>query len=150
MNVINYYECDNKEHWLEQIGRCDWRAGQYLHDLIRDGKLLDMIGADSKVLLLTEGDELISFCTLAEKDEIQPTDLKPWMGFIYTFPEYRGHRYLGKLFEAAGDIAKEEGFTRVYISTDHTGLYEKYGCEFTGEMQSIYGENCRVYVKDYV
>ena len=72
------------------------------------------------------------------------------MGFLYTFPEHRGHRYLGKLFEAAGNIAKEKGFAKVYISTDYTSLYEKYGCEYIGGMQNIYGETSRVYVKNYV
>lgn len=32
--------------------------------------------AESDVLLLVDGDKLISFCTFAEKDDIQPTDLK--------------------------------------------------------------------------
>ena len=41
-----------------------------------------------------DNNKLISFCTYAELDEIQPTDLTPWIGFAYTFPEYRGNRYL--------------------------------------------------------
>ncbi len=32
------------------------------------------------MLLLTDGDELVSYCTYAKKDDIQPTDLTPWMG----------------------------------------------------------------------
>ena len=49
--------------------------------------------------MLTDGDELISFCTYAEKDDIQPTEFTPWMGFVYTFPEHRGHHYVGLLME---------------------------------------------------
>ena len=31
-------------------------------------------------MLLTDGDELVSYCTYVKKDDIQPTDLTPWMG----------------------------------------------------------------------
>ena len=69
------------------------------------------------------------------------------MGFVYTFPEHRGHRYVGKLFEEIERIAKEEGTLAVYISTNHIGLYEKYGCEFVTQMNDMDGKPSRVYVK---
>ncbi len=147
MQVINYYESNRQAHWLEEIKRCDWGAGAFLADLISKGTFFDAVGAESKVLLLTEGDELISFCTYAEKDDIQPTELSPWMGFVYTFPEHRGHHYVGKLFEEIERIAKEDGIPEVYISTNHIGLYEKYECEFLSLMNDIDGTPSRVYVK---
>lgn len=148
MKVINYFESDRQEHWLEEIGKCDWGAGQFLHDLLQQGKLQEAVGDDVKVLMLVEDDELISFCTYAEKDDIQPTDLKPWMGWVYTFPQRRGHRYVEKLFEEIAEIAKTEGVNKLYISTNHVGLYEKYGCEFYQMMNDIGGEPSRVYVKN--
>ena len=105
------------------------------------------MGEEAKILLLTEGDELISFCTYAEKDDVQPTMLTPWIGFVYTFPEHRGRRHAGKLFEEIERIAREEGTPAVYISTNHTGLYEKYGCEFKTLMNDVNGNPSRVYVK---
>ena len=147
MQVINYFESNRQAHWLEEIKRSDWSAGAFLSDLISKGMFFDAVGAVSKVLLLTEGDELISFCTYAEKDDIQPTELTPWMGFVYTFPEHRGHHYIGKLFDEIERIAKETGTPKVYISTNHIGLYEKYGCEFEGLMNDMDGTSSRVYVK---
>ena len=41
------------------------------------------------VPMLVDGDELVAFCTFAPYDDIQPTELSPWIGFIYTFPKYR-------------------------------------------------------------
>jgi hypothetical protein len=79
MQVISYFESNRQAHWLEEIKRSDWSAGAFLSDLIRKGAFFDAVGAESKVLLLTEGDELISYCTYAEKDDIQPTELTPWM-----------------------------------------------------------------------
>ncbi len=147
VQVINYYESNRRTHWLEEIKRSDWSAGAFLSDLISKGTFFDAVGAKSKVLLLTEGDELISFCTYAEKDDIQPTELTPWMGFVFTFPEHRGHHYVGMLFEEIERIAKENGIPEVYISTNHVGLYEKYGCEFRSEMNDMDGVPSRIYVK---
>ena len=147
MKVINYFESERQPHWLKEIKRSDWSAGVFLSELISNGTFFETLGEESKVLLLTEGDELISFCTYAEKDDIQPTELTPWMGFVYTFPEHRGHRYVEKLFEEIERIAKEKGNPEVYISTNHIGLYEKYGCEFMAQMNDMDGTPSRVYVK---
>lgn len=149
MKVIDYFNCDRPEHWLRQIKKSDWGAGQYLYELLSENKFKSIVGETSKVLLLTNGDELVSFCTYAEIDDIQPTDLTPWMGFVYTFPEYRGHRYVGELFLEIERLAKAEKVHDVFISTNHVGLYEKYGCEFYQMMNDIEGEPSRVYRKRF-
>ena len=147
MEVINFFDSGRQNHWLEEIKRCDWRAGVFLHQLISKGTFFETVGEGSKVLLLINGDELISFCTYAQKDDIQPTELTPWMGFVYTFPEHRGHRYIGLLFEEIERIAREEHTSEVYISTNHIGLYEKYGCDYRTQMNDMDGELSRIYVK---
>ena len=147
MKVISFFESDRQRHWLEEIGRSDWSAGKFLCNLINSGTFFAAVGAGSKILLLTDGDELISFCTYAQKDDIQPTELTPWMGFVYTFPERRGHRYVGKLFDEINRLAKEDDVSEVYISTNHIGLYEKYGCEYRIQMNDMEGNLSRVYVK---
>lgn len=150
MKVINFFESDRKEHWLDELKRSDWGAAQFLHGLLSKGTFFDAVGNASRVLMLVDGDELISFCTFAEKDDIQPTDLTPWVGFVYTFPEHRGHRYVGLLFDEIKRIAKDENVSEVYISTDHVGLYEKYGCEYRTQMNDIGGKPSNVYVKKIV
>ena len=147
MQVIDYFSCDNPEHWLRQIGKSDWGAGQFLYNLLRENKFKNVVGESSKVLMLTDESELISFCTYAEKDDIQPTELTPWIGFVYTFPEYRGHRYVGYLFQEIEKLAKAEKVQDIFISTNHIGLYEKYGCEFYQMMNDMNGEPSRVYRK---
>lgn len=147
MQIIEYFSCDRPEHWLCQIGKSDWEAGKYLYELLKENKLKSLVGEKAKVLMLTDGNQLISFCTYSEKDDIQPTELTPWMGFVYTFPEYRGHRYMGTLFQEIKKLAKADNVQDVYISTGHTGLYEKYGCEFYRMMQDMHGEPSRVYRK---
>ena len=77
MQIIEYFECDRPEYWLSQIGKSDWKAGQELYELLSREKLQDIAGENPKVLMLTNGDELISFCTYTEMADIQPTELTP-------------------------------------------------------------------------
>lgn len=147
MQVVDYFSCDRPEYWSDQIGKSDWGAGRYLYKLLSENKLKIVLGKNTKVMMLTNENELISFCTYAEKDDIQPTELTPWIGFVYTFPEYRGQRYAGYLFQEIEKLAKAEKVQDIFISTDHTGLYEKYGYEFYQMMNDINGEPSRVYRK---
>ena len=144
MQIIEYFSCDRPEYWLGQIKKSDWGAGQFLYELLSENKLKDAAGENTRVLMLTNGDELISFCTYAEKDDIQPTDLTPWIGFVYTFPEHRGHRYVGELFKEIEKLARAENVHDIYISTNDTGLYEKYGCEFYQMMNDMDGEASKI------
>lgn len=147
MNIIEYFSTDNKEYWLSKIKESDWGAGQFLYELLKNQKLKEYVGENTKVLMLVDGENLISFCTFADKDDIQPTELTPWIGWVYTFPHYRGHRYVGKLLSYAEALAKTDGINSIYISTNHNGLYEKYGYEFFEMMKDMHGEDSRVYVR---
>lgn len=149
MKIIEYFTSADQTHWLEEIRKSDWGPGQYLYTLLRDGKLKDLVGQTALVPMLIEEEtrKLVSFCTFAPLDDIQPTDLSPWIGFVYTFPEFRGHRYAGELLACAESLAAVMGKEAVYISTGHTGLYEKYGYEFYQILKDVGGEDSRVYRK---
>jgi predicted GNAT family N-acyltransferase len=147
MEIIEYFSSDNKEYWLSKIKESDWGAGQFLYDLLKNEKLKQLVGEHTRVLMLTDGDTLVSYCTLADKDDIQPTELTPWIGWVYTFPAYRGNRHVGKLLDHAAALAKDAGIKSIYISTNHNGLYEKYGYEFFAMMEDMHGEDSRVYVR---
>ena len=39
MEIIEYYSSQNKEYWLNEIGKSDWGAGKYLYSLLKENKL---------------------------------------------------------------------------------------------------------------
>lgn len=147
MQVIEYFTTEQKEHWLNEIKKCDWGAGQYLYQLLSENNLKKMVGETALVPMLVDGDRLVAFCTFAPLDDIQPTKLSPWIGFLYTFPSYRGQHCAGMLLDYAESIATVMGREYIYISTNHVGLYEKYGYEFYKMEKDIEGEASRVYRK---
>ena len=146
MKIIEYFLTNEQEYWLSKIKESNWAAGQFLYELLLGKNFKSLVGDNSKVLLLVDGAELISFCTLTEKDDIITT-LTPWIGFVYTFPDYRGNRYIGQLLKYAENLALSEGFKNVYVSTNHNGLYEKYGYSFLKIAKDIHGEDSNVYIK---
>ena len=36
--ILEYFTCENKEHWLREIQKSDWEAGQYLYSLLKENK----------------------------------------------------------------------------------------------------------------
>lgn len=145
MEIINYFESENKPHWLSEIKKSDWGAAPVLAGFLENGTFFEKLG-DGILLLLTDGDKLVSYLTFALRDCIDDKTMYPWIGFVYTFHEYRGHRYAGQLMERCHDIARENNVESVYISTDHVGLYEKYGYSYLENRTDIYGNDSKIYV----
>lgn len=146
MDIIDYFKDENGGKWCAQIAQFEWHAAKFLAKLLTKGEFHSVVGPGT-LYLLTDGDKLVSFGTLAERDCVD-VPYGPWIGFVHTAPEYRGHRYVGKLIDHACAVAREHGVARVYIGTDHVGLYEKYGFTYLENRVSVYGEDSRVYVRE--
>lgn len=147
MDVIDYFKSDKPDYWLAEIKKGDWRAIPTLVRFIEEDSFRDNLGKGT-LLLLADGDRLVSFVTFAERDCIDDEKLSPWVGFVYTFPEYRGHRHVGKLIRRCEEIAAEKGIPKIFVCTDHVGLYEKYGFSYIESRADIYGGNSRIYRKN--
>lgn len=146
MEIIDYFKSDKPEHWLAEIKKGSWGAIPTLVRFIEEKSFHDNLG-EGTLLLLADGDRLVSFLTFAERDCIDDERLSPWIGFVYTFPEYRGRRHMGKLIYHCEEIAAKKGVPKIYVCTDHIGLYEKYGFSYIENRVDIYGGDSRVYFK---
>lgn len=145
MEIFDYFS-NEKRMWIDKIRICDWGAAKFLADLLEQNKFHNVLGNGS-LFIMSDGEKLAAFCTLTQKDCINDDTLFPWIGFVFTAPEYRGRRYSGMLIEYACEKAQEQGFENVYIATDHIGLYEKYGFTYMESCIDIYGEKSRIYYK---
>ena len=65
-----------------------------------------------------------------ENDFHDRKDLSPNVCAVYTEPEHRGRRIAGRLLDLAVEDLRSKGISPVYLVTDHTGFYERYGWEF--------------------
>ena len=65
-----------------------------------------------------------------ENDFHDRKDLAPNVCAVYTEPSFRGRGIAGRLLELAVEDMRAKGVTPIYLVTDHTGFYERYGWEF--------------------
>ena len=80
--------------------------------------------------LCLDGDKIVAGMGVIENDFHDRKDLSPNVCAVYTDVEYRGKGIAGNLLNMVVDDMKDKGITPIYLVTDHTGLYEKYGWEF--------------------
>ena len=80
--------------------------------------------------LCMDGDKIIGGMGVIENDFHDRKDLSPNICAVYTEEDYRSKRIAGNLLNMVVDDLKENGITPVYLVTDHTGFYERYGWEF--------------------
>ena len=80
-------------------------------------------------LCLKDG-RIVSGMGVIENDFHDRKDLTPNVCAVYTEVEFRGRGIAGRLLNMVVDDLKAKGITPVYLVTDHTGFYERYGWEF--------------------
>ena len=77
-----------------------------------------------------DGEKIVGGLGVIENDFHDRKDLTPNVCAVYTEEAYRGRGIAGKLLTMAVLDLKSKGISPVYLVTDHTGFYERYGWEF--------------------
>ena len=80
--------------------------------------------------LCLDGDKIVAGLGAIENDFHDRKDLSPNICAVYTEEAYRGRRIAGNLLDFAVEDLRKSGISPVYLVTDHTGFYERYGWEF--------------------
>ncbi len=80
--------------------------------------------------LCLDGEKIIGGLGVIENDFHDRKDLSPNICAVYTEKEYRGQGIAGRLLGMAVKDLRKKGISPVYLLTDHTGFYERYGWEF--------------------
>ena len=77
-----------------------------------------------------DGRDIVGGLGVIENDFHDRKDLTPNVCAVYTDEEYRCQGIAGRLLDMAVEDLRSKGITPVYLLTDHTGFYERYGWEF--------------------
>ena len=80
--------------------------------------------------LCLDGEKIIGGLGVIENDFHDRKDLSPNICAVYTDEEYRGKGIAGNLLNMAVEDLRARGISPVYLITDHTDFYERYGWEF--------------------
>ncbi|MCR5457350.1 MAG: GNAT family N-acetyltransferase [Clostridiales bacterium] len=90
--------------------------------------------------------KIVAGLGVIENDFHERKDLFPNLCAVYTEEEYRRKGIAGHLLDMAVEDLKSKGITPVYLVTDHTGFYERYGWEFLSMVRGNEGELSRMYI----
>lgn len=86
--------------------------------------------------LYLDGNRIIAGLGEIINDFHDRKDLTPNICAVFTDREYRCRGIAGKLLDYAVEDNRKRGISPLYLVTDHTGFYEKYGWEFLCMVQS--------------
>ncbi len=76
------------------------------------------------------GDEIVGGLGVIENDFHDRKDLTPNICAVYTEEAHRRRGIAGRLLNTAVEDLRGKGLSPVYLLTDHTDFYERYGWEF--------------------
>lgn len=96
-------------------------------------------------LLYTDDGKIAGGAGLITNDFISRMDLYPWLCALYVEPPYRGNGHAGLLLKRAAQDARAAGFGALYLCTDHTQFYERYGLHYIGDGYHPWGHRSRIY-----
>ena len=93
------------------------------------------------------GDSIVGGLGVIENDFHERKDLAPNVCAVYTEPDHRNRGIAGRLLNMATEDMRSKGISPLYLVTDHTGFYERYGWEFLCMVQGSDPEPSRMYVR---
>lgn len=80
--------------------------------------------------LCLDKEKIVAGLGVIENDFHDRKDLRPNVCAVYTDERYRGKGIAGKLLDLTVEDMRSKGITPLYLLTDHTGFYERYGWQF--------------------
>ncbi|MBR0478593.1 MAG: GNAT family N-acetyltransferase [Solobacterium sp.] len=95
--------------------------------------------------LCLEDERIVGGLGVIRNDFHVRKDLEPNICAVYTEEDCRGRGIAGRLLDMAVEDLRSKGITPVYLITDHTGFYERYGWEFYCMTDNEDGQS-RVYI----
>lgn len=125
MEIFEVISDKQKDEFLEYLDRVDCGAAKMLSGLIKTDSLKVKNGPDSKVFYAKDAHGIFGFFALVNKDYMAlPYDR--FISSVWVDPKYRG-RGLAREFVAFAERVSD--VEKIYILSQHKGLYEKMGYE---------------------
>ena len=96
-------------------------------------------------LLVDESGATIGGAGLVTNDFISRMDLLPWLCALHVDESRRNKGYGALLIKHVCEESRRLGFLNIYLSTDHTGYYERHSFTYIGNGFHPWGASSRIY-----
>ncbi len=131
MNQFNFITLRQRPEMKEQAAlwfHQKWGVPQEAYQECMDGYLSGQ--TEYGWYLCMDGSKIVGGLGVIENDFHDRKDLTPNICAVYTEADYRNKKIAGQLLDMAVEELRSKGISPVYLLTDHTGFYERYGWEF--------------------
>ena len=134
---------DRAADWFNQ----KWGIPKEAYDESMSNALSDDCAVPEWYIVL-DGERIIGGAGVIENDFHDRPDLTPNVCALFVEPDCRGHGIAGELLAFICSDMKNHGLDTLYLLTDHTSFYERYGWQYLCEAQGD-GEpqTSRMYIK---
>ena len=132
------------EKMIPYAKACPWDGGPGYAEYLEK----DMYTDFERAVAALDGDTVAGFCNVLKEDCLPDLPYTPYIGFLFVDEAYRGRRLSQRLLTFCEDYLRAQGFTRVYLTTDHDNLYEKYGYVYLESHRAFWGEMEKLYYKE--
>jgi len=135
------------DDFLHFAENCSWtEVRDHIAALIRNWEFSDW---ETMFAAVADG-RIVGMASILKTDYYPMPEIFPWISCVFVETEYRGLRISEKLIAYAEEYAKQQGFKKAYIPSEHTGLYEKYGYTYVKDIVNYGGGTDRLYAKELV
>ena len=158
MTKFHYYRLYKQHHTILSVREypgyadyaIDWFASKWSIDRKEyEASVSDCIYKNESLprwyIMLNENAEIIGGCGLIQNDFVDRVDLFPYLCALFVEKQYRGNALGAKLLQHARMDGAKLGFDKLYLCTDHTSYYEKYGWHYIATGNHPWGSTSRIY-----
>jgi len=107
---------------------------------------LKKVSAVPQWYVVMEKNAIIAGIGVIENDFHDRKDLTPNVCAVYVEEAYRNRGIAGKMLRFVCEEFARNGIDTLYLVTDHTAFYERYGWEFLCMVQGTEDEMTRMYI----
>ena len=99
--------------------------------------------------VMMDNEQMVGGLGVIANDFHPRTDLLPNVCAVYVEENYRKQGIAEKLLHHVCEDMHEKGIDTLYLLTDHTSFYERYGWQFFCEVIDDNGDSSRMYIHKY-
>lgn len=137
------------EYPMLQNEAAKWFASKWEIDELIYLESIQSEGLIPSWFVALEDEKIIAGAGVIENDFHNRPDLTPNICALYVEEDFRGQRLSEKILSEIEKYLSSKGISKVYLITDHEGLYERYGWEFVTLVQEVdTNEDIRLYGKE--
>ncbi|WP_255253181.1 GNAT family N-acetyltransferase [Brevibacillus laterosporus] len=147
--MIEVFELRNKMEYFDEAVKVYWNQWgsqsnyKFYHDCMFNSctSNCDL----PRFYIAVRNNSIVGTYAILRNDLISRQDLFPWLACLYVVPELRGNRVGSILLKHAKEETKRLGLTKLYLSTDLEGYYEKYNWTFLTTGYIFNGDATKIY-----